>query len=273
VARIRCTNPEYGHDYFRPFSCKGFYLCPSCSRKRTILFAEHLTNKVLLKLPHRQFVFTMPKALRPFFRHDRRLFTEVSGLIYDILREFYREAAGRQLLTGMVIAHQTFGDVLRWNPHFHAIVLEGGFDEEGTFFYIPFSGLQSMVEVFRRRVIKLLVQRELLNEDFARNLLSWKHSGFSIDNSVRILDESSQERLAEYIARPPISLKKIRPVIIPEAWRGASVRVRTLGGTRSAPGLTRPRRPSSRYVSRRWRRRWRTRVFGQDTPRRSGRAR
>jgi hypothetical protein len=38
VARIRCTNPECGHDYFRPFSCKGFYLCPSCSRKRTILF-------------------------------------------------------------------------------------------------------------------------------------------------------------------------------------------------------------------------------------------
>ena len=209
VARIRCTNPECGHDYFRPFSCKGFYLCPSCSGKRTILFAEHLTNEVLLRLPHRQFVFTMPKALRPFFRHDRRLFSEVSRLIYEILREFYHEAAGRQLLTGMVIAHQTFGDMLRWNPHFHAIVLEGGFDEGGTFFYIPFSGLQSMTELFRRRVIKLLVQRELLNDDFARNLLSWKHSGFSIDNSVRILDEPAQESLAEYIARPPISLKKI----------------------------------------------------------------
>jgi hypothetical protein len=95
---------------------------------------------------------------------------------------------------------------MRWNPHCHAIVSEGGFDDEGTFFYIPFSGLQSMVEVFRRRVIKLLVGRGLLNEDSARNLLSWRHSGFSIDNSVRILDESSQESLAEYIARPPISL-------------------------------------------------------------------
>ena len=65
-----------------------------------------------------------------------------------------------------------------------------------------------MVEVFRRRVIKLVVQRELLNGDFARNLLSWRHSGFSIDNSVRILDESSRDSLAEYITRPPISLKK-----------------------------------------------------------------
>jgi hypothetical protein len=66
-----------------------------------------------------------------------------------------------------------------------------------------------MVEVFRRRGIKLLAERELLAQDFARNLLSWKHSGFSIDNSVRILDEPAHESLAEYIARPPISLKKI----------------------------------------------------------------
>ncbi|WP_394706898.1 transposase zinc-binding domain-containing protein [Marispirochaeta sp.] len=53
IARIRCSNPDCGHDYFRPFSCKGFYLCPSCSQKRTLLFAEHLSEKVLLRLPHR----------------------------------------------------------------------------------------------------------------------------------------------------------------------------------------------------------------------------
>ena len=79
----------------------------------------------------------------------------------------------------MIIAHQTFGDLLRWNPHFHALILEGGFDEEGTFFYLPFSGLHSMSEVFRRRVIKLLVNRNLLDDEFAENLLSWLHSGFS----------------------------------------------------------------------------------------------
>jgi hypothetical protein len=38
-----------------------------------------------------------------------------------------------------------------------------------------------MVEVFRRRVIKLQVDRKLLNQDFAGNLLCWKYSGFSQD--------------------------------------------------------------------------------------------
>jgi len=56
----------------------------------------------------------------------------------------------------------------------------------------------------------LLVEKKLLAEDFAQNLLSWKNSGFSIDNSVRLTDAKSKESLAEYIARPPLSLKKIR---------------------------------------------------------------
>lgn len=111
VARIRCTNSECGHDYFRPFSCKGFYLCPrlhgratseasdqpSCSQKRTLLFAEHLTEEVLLELPHRQFVFTFPKALRVFFRHDRRLFADISRLIFSMVQEFYHEVAGTSI--------------------------------------------------------------------------------------------------------------------------------------------------------------------------------
>jgi hypothetical protein len=109
----------------------------------------------------------------------------------------------------MVIADQTFGDMLRWNPHFHVIVLEGGFDDEGTFFYIPFASLRLMVEVFQRRVVKLLVEREIQNPNFAQKLLSLRRSGLSIDNSVRILDGPAQDSLAEYIARPLISLKKI----------------------------------------------------------------
>ena len=210
VARIRCTNPECCHDYFRPFSCKGFYLCPSCSRKRTILMAEHLTEDVLLKLPHRQFVFTVPKALRVFFRNNRKLFADISRLIFSIIRDFYNEAAEKEIRTGIVIAHQTFGDMLRWNPHFHCLVLEGGFDDEGNFIFIPFSSLQKMTEYFRRRVIGLFLKNNMINEGFARNLLSWKNSGFSIDNSVQILTDKARVNLSEYISRAPVSLKKLR---------------------------------------------------------------
>ena len=62
-----------------------------------------------------------------------------------------------------------------------------------------------MAEVFRRRVLALLVERRLIDDEFSRNLMSWKHFGFRIDNSVRILDHNTQESLSKYIARPPVS--------------------------------------------------------------------
>lgn len=66
-------------------------------------------------------------------------------------------------------------------------------------------------ELFRRKVIKYFKENKLINADFAKNLLSWKNSGFSIDNSVRIFGSNAkaQESLAQYIARCPISLEKL----------------------------------------------------------------
>jgi len=92
-----------------------------------------------------------------------------------------------------------------------AMVLEGGFDEEGNFVFIPFDNLDKMSEYFRRMIIKFFLDKKLINERFARNLLTWRHSGFSINNEIRIYgwDEKARENLSQYIARPPISLKKV----------------------------------------------------------------
>ena len=61
-------------------------------------------------------------------------------------------------------------------------------------------------------MIKHFQDKKLLNDNFAQNLLSWKNSGFSIDNSVMIYgnDDKTKESLAQYIARCPISLEKIK---------------------------------------------------------------
>ena len=61
---------------------------------------------------------------------------------------------------------------MRWNSHYHAIVLEGGFDENGDFIHIPFGNLQQMTECFRRAVIKLFLERKLIIQGMADNLLT-----------------------------------------------------------------------------------------------------
>jgi hypothetical protein len=211
IARIKCTNPNCGHEYFRPFSCKSWYLCPSCNQKRLLLFSEHLSENVLLKLPHRQFVFTVPKLLRPYFKYDRNLFEEVTKIIFSIIHDYYIEAVKTTVKTGVVVSYQSFGDLMRWNPHYHCIVLEGGIDEVDSFHHIPIKDTSLLTEVFRRRVLKLFVDRGLLDPHFARKILSWKHSGFSVDNSVPIpaLSQKARVNLSQYIVRHPVSLQKI----------------------------------------------------------------
>jgi len=141
----------------------------------------------------------------------RRNLEEVSKIIFGIVTDFYKEIAHKPLKTGLVVSHQTFGDMLRFNPHWHCIILEGGIDEEGSFHHIPIKDTSKLAEIFRRRVIKLFVEKDLLQKSFAMKLISWKHSGFSVDNSIWIPASSRKARvnLSQYIVRHPVSLKKI----------------------------------------------------------------
>jgi hypothetical protein len=85
-----------------------------------------------------------------------------------------------------MVSYQSFKDLLRFNPHHHCLVLGGGIDEADSFHHIPIKDVTSLTRVFRRRVIKLFVDRGLLDRRFALKILYWKHSGFSVDASVSI---------------------------------------------------------------------------------------
>jgi hypothetical protein len=74
--RVRCENCN--SEYLLPFSCKRRYFCPSCHQKRVIEFGDHLTEEVLKEVPHRQWVFSIPKRIRIFFMYDRKLLSKLS---------------------------------------------------------------------------------------------------------------------------------------------------------------------------------------------------
>ena len=153
----------------------------------------------------------MPKALRIFLKNDNYLFSELSKLIYTLIEDFYTEAAGKKIISGGCLVYQSFGDMMRFNSHWHGIVLEGGFDLQGNFAFIPIHSLDKMTECFSRRVIRFFLDKELITKAFASNLLSWKNSGFSIDAKLRLYgsDNKSRESIAQYLVRPPLSLSKI----------------------------------------------------------------
>ena len=148
--------------------------------------------------------------LRIYFRNNK-LFAEMSQLINSIVLDYYRAFKGKNIKTACVMAYQSFGEFARFNPHFHTLLMEGCFDEQGKFHHIPIKNIKPMTEYFRKRVIQYFLKTERINQNMARNLLSWKHSGFSIDNSVMLYvnDDKAKEALAQYMARYSVSLEKI----------------------------------------------------------------
>ena len=74
-ARIRCS--DCGTERLIMFSCKIRGFCPSCHAKRVEEWGEWMREELVLDVPHRQVVFTIPKMLRIFFKYNRKL---LSGL-------------------------------------------------------------------------------------------------------------------------------------------------------------------------------------------------
>ena len=64
----------------------------------------------------------------------------------------------------------------------------------------------------RRRILRAFVGRGLLKGFEAKEMLGYKHSGFSVDTSVCIAahDRAGLERLLRYCARPPFALERLR---------------------------------------------------------------
>jgi hypothetical protein len=176
-----------------------------------LLLGEYVNERLLLRLPHRQVVFTFPKALRVFFRHDPSLFGQVSRLAYRMMQGACVAATGRRIQGAAVIAYASAGDFVRFNPHLHALFLKGEFDRHGRFVHIPTLDLARLVQYFRASIVAFFLQRSLINQRLARSMLDWIHSGFSLDMSVRIPAAASRTReaLAQYIARLPVSLSKM----------------------------------------------------------------
>ena len=210
-ARIRCEQCKL--ELFLPFSCKSRTFCPSCAAKRELFFEEFLLEEVLEpNISHRHVVFTIPKRLRGFFLRDRHLLADLSRLGYESLVEVMRQEL--ELPTGRgaaVIVAQTFGSLLDFTPHAHALVAWGLFNAEGHYTGVMNVPPDVVEAVFRHKVFRFLLDLDLITEATVSNMLSWHHSGFSvfIGPSVHAFERDRLGQLARYMIRGPIALSRL----------------------------------------------------------------
>ena len=206
--------PDCGHERLLAFTCKGRHLCPACHQRRVRQTADWISSSICHEVPHRQFVFTIPKILRGIFRKRRDLLHLLFKTATDTLLESFR--ARLNLPDGRlaaIAAVHTFGDYLFFHPHLHVLAADGLFDAEGRFHCMPADSRAPVIDLFRNRFLQALRDGKHLSPKRLADLLSWKHSGFHIDGGgekpVPAHDTAGRKRLAEYLLRHPFSLQKI----------------------------------------------------------------
>ncbi len=211
-ARVRCK--DCGHEYLLAFSCKRRHFCPSCHQKRVVEFGEWLCMDVLKKIPHRHFVFSIPKILRRYFLYDRKLLAALSRSAWESLKVFIQQAVPeKEPIPGAVIAMQTFGDFLGFNPHCHILLTDGCFyGNKGMFRVAPPLELKKLEAIFRHKVFKMLMKKGKITEEMVRMLSAWKHSGFNVfcGNRISPKDDTAMENLARYIIRASFSQERMK---------------------------------------------------------------
>ncbi|WP_321493336.1 transposase [uncultured Desulfobacter sp.] len=224
-ARVRCE--ECGHEYLLAFSCKRRQFCPSCHQKRVIEYGEWLLTNVLQDVPHRQWVFSIPKRLRIYFLFDRKLLAKLSICAWKVIKTYLKSTVpDNSAVPGASIAVQTYGDFLNFNPHLHAIVSDGCFSKDGDFHMAPGFFLEDLEEIFQYEVLKMLKKEGKITADIIENMLSWRHSGFNVYIGDRIFsdDKADLGKLARYIIRACFSQERM--VYIPaEASDDATAKV------------------------------------------------
>jgi hypothetical protein len=115
------------------FSCKGRAFCPSCAGRRMAQTAAHLVEGVIPWVPVRQWVVSVPVALRYWTAASRDLTAQVHTIIRTTIAQFYvnqavkRGAQRPQVQAGSVSCLQRAGGSLNVNLHYHLIALEGVF--------------------------------------------------------------------------------------------------------------------------------------------------
>jgi len=110
------------------FSCRTRGFCPSC-HERLEEWAEWMREELLLDVPHRQVVSTIPRMLRMFFKYKRQLLGSLCRLALRSLTRYFEAVTGSELMPGVIAAIQTFGNRINLHPHLHFLVTEGGVDE------------------------------------------------------------------------------------------------------------------------------------------------
>lgn len=209
--------PKCGTKKYVPFTCKC-RLCTSCGTKAANEWADKI-HHILLKVPHRHVVFTVPDKMRELFKnpkYQKVLFAASKITMEEMVASSNKKSKKKtKLKIGMIQVLQTFGADMKYNPHVHCIVTEGGFDRKWNWihtYYIPYKFWRRKWQYKLLTMLKKELPVCTETNIFINLLFENNPEGFVINGEHRF-EKGEGWNMARYIGRyvkhPPIAESRI----------------------------------------------------------------
>jgi hypothetical protein len=119
-----------------PHSCKSRF-CPTCGKHATDRWADGALSD-LLEVPYHHVVLSAPCQLRGLMAFNREVCLSIlARAATACFNQWARDQHGLRM--GLVTVIHTFGGDLKWHPHLHVLVTEGGLSLDGTRWIQPYN--------------------------------------------------------------------------------------------------------------------------------------
>ena len=219
---LKCKDIKNGYIEFRcpecniskkvGFTCKSRF-CTSCGKVYTDRWVQNMLGN-LINVRHRHIVFTIPEELRNFFAIDRQRLKILPKCVAQAVTSWmYTLNKSEEFTPGIVTVIHTFGRDLKWNPHVHMMVTEGGTGKKTEWRDIRYFNYESL----RKRWQKILLDEvaRICNNSKAikklkNQLYKEKNNGFYVHAKTEIkLAKIAAKYVGRYVRRPAIAESRI----------------------------------------------------------------
>jgi len=193
---------------FQSLGCNS-RICSCCGKRYTDQWSNSLA-KAMFSVSHRHFVMSVPDDLWPFLRDWNMMKIYMDSAI-NSFNEFFTIITHRKINVGVIVVLHPFGKDMKFQPHLHLLITEGGFDKNGNFIkcsYVPADGFRKK---WRYEVLKNFQSYGLPNElatkmynKYPNGFYVWLHKRGRIEDPKFIINY-----VGRYVRHPAVANSRI----------------------------------------------------------------
>ena len=202
--------PHCGKLKFVPFRCHSRF-CPTCGNKYSMERTTNMSFK-LINVQHRHCVFTIDENLRDFFLQDRSLLNCLFHAVTSVvLHMFHKQNKSKNYTPGFIMVLHTFGRDLKWNPHIHCLITEGGHSDDGFWKTVKHFNYTFLRNAFRTALLNEM--ENILGPTFKKvksKCYTEHKQGFYVYAKPNKCDPTVVTKyIGRYLGRPVIATSRI----------------------------------------------------------------